>query len=199
MKQRELEIALQKLEGFPDPNPVLEQYPTPAKIAADMLYTACGFGDIGEKNIIDLGCGTGVFSIGACLLGAAKVLGIDKDAGAVEAAIRNAATNDCAVDFICGDVCAASGKFDTCIMNPPFGSQKKHADIPFLEKAAELADVTYSLHNAETIGFLRRRMGDLGRVVDLEKRYKLEIRHTFRFHAKEKAMFDVVFIRTVRK
>ena len=199
MKQRELEIALQKLEGFPDPDPVLEQYPTPAKIAADMLYTACGFGDIGEKSIIDLGCGTGIFSIGACLLGAAKVVGLDKDAGALGAAKRNAMSSGCNVDFVCTDVSKAKGKFDTCIMNPPFGSQKKHADIPFLEKAAELADVTYSLHNAETIGFLRRRMGDLGRVVDLEKRYKLEIRHTFRFHTKEKAMFDATFIRTVRK
>jgi putative methylase len=199
MKQRELEMALQKLEGFPDPDPALEQYPTPARIAADMLYTAYGFGDIGGKHIIDLGCGTGVFSIGACLLGAEKVLGLDKDDGALGIAIRNAASNNCAVDFICEDVSDASGKYDTCVMNPPFGSQKRHADVPFLEKAAELADVTYSLHNAETFQFLCRKIRDLGRIVDLEKRYKLEIRHTFRFHTKEKAMFDVALIRTVRE
>ncbi len=199
MKQRELEMALQKLEGFANPDPGLEQYPTPAKIAADMLYTAHGLGDIEGMSIIDLGCGTGVFSIGACMLGAAKVTGLDKDRMALEAAMRNAAANSCAADFVCGDVSTASGSYDTCIMNPPFGSQRRHADMPFLVKADELADVTYSLHNAETVVFLGRKIQSLGRIVDLEKRYKLEIRHTFGFHTREKAMFDVALIRTVRQ
>ncbi len=198
MKQRDLEITLQRLEGFSEPRASLEQYPTPAKIAADVLYIAQGFGDIEARKIIDLGCGAGIFSIGACLLGAASASGLDIDEKAIEAARRNALTAGCDVEYICAPVEEAAGHYDTCIMNPPFGSQNRHADLPFLDKAMEIAGTVYSLHNSETVGFLRKRIAKSGWAVALEKKYKFEIRHTFAFHSKEKAMFDVTMIRAVR-
>jgi putative methylase len=198
MKQRELEIALQKLDGFSSPSAILEQYPTPAKIAADVLYTAHGFADIEGRRVIDLGCGTGIFSIGACMLGAAQVTGLDVDPEALKIARQNADKVGCAVELICESVEKASGSFDTCIMNPPFGSQNRHADIPFLDKAMELTSVVYSLHNSETMDFLRRKIDNAKWSLDFEKSYKFEIRHTFSFHRKEKAMFDVTLIRIVK-
>ena len=70
MKQRQLEILLQKVPKPTTPVPQLEQYMTPAPIAADIIFTAYLWGDIENKTVVDLGCGTGIFSVGAVLAGA---------------------------------------------------------------------------------------------------------------------------------
>ena len=194
-----MEIKLQRLKGFDNPKARLEQYATPAKIAADILYIAHGLGDIEEKRVIDIGCGTGIFSIGAYLLGAKEVAGIDIDKDVITIARENADNTGCQINFDCIPVEQISGKWDTCIMNPPFGSQTKHADLPFLDKALEVSKAIYSLHNSETLPFLRKRIEGLGWILDLEKNYKFEIRHTFEFHRKEKMNIDVTLLRIVNK
>jgi len=197
MKLRELEIILQGLGGFEKPEPKLEQYITPATIAADLLYFALGFDDIVNKNVIDLGCGNGVFAIGAGLLGAGSVTGVDVDRGAVEIARKNALMHDCQVDLICSPVENVEGRFDTCIQNPPFGAQNRHADLPFLRKAVEIADVVYSMHNSVTDRFIRKEVGNLGGQVDTVRDYEFEIHHTFDFHRKEKKSVNVTLYRIV--
>ena len=204
-----MEMKLQRLKGFQEPKAKLEQYATPAKIAADILYTAHGLGDIQGKRVIDLGCGTGIFSIGACMLGAEEVAGTDIDKDVIAIARKNADNAGCQVNFDCISVEETTGEWDTCIMNPPFGSQTKHADLPFLEKALEVSKVIYSLHNSETLPFLRKRIekaafvheneSRAGYILDLEKNYKFEIRHTFQFHRKEKMNVDVTLLRIVDK
>ena len=194
-----MEIKLQQLKGFENPKARLEQYATPAKIAADILYTAHGLGDIQEKRVIDLGCGTGVFSIGACMLGAEEVAGTDIDENAIIIAKENAKNAKCQVDYDCMAVEETAGEWDTCIMNPPFGSQTKHADLPFLDRALEISKVIYSLHNSETLPFLRKRIESVGCILNLEKNYKFEIRHTFEFHRKEKMNIDVTLLRIEHK
>ena len=195
MKQRELEMKLQRLKGFENPKASLEQYATPAKIAADILYTAYAFGDIQDKRIIDFGCGTGIFSIGACFLGAKDVSGTDIDHDVIATARENVKNSGCEVDIYFCPVKAAQGSWDSCIMNPPFGSQTKHADLPFLDKALEVSKIIYSLHNSETVPFLRKRVKDAGHVLDLEKKYSFQIPHTFKFHTKEKVNIDVTLLR----
>ncbi|MEI7648496.1 MAG: methyltransferase, partial [Methanomicrobiales archaeon] len=69
MKLKQLEMTLQKAAGYAKPRPSLEQYMTPAPLAARMLYHALMKGDIEGKNVCDLGSGTGVLAIGAALLG----------------------------------------------------------------------------------------------------------------------------------
>jgi len=70
MKLRKLEMALEKIEGFETPNIQYEQYKTPAVVAAPFLHMAFMNGEIEGKTVYDLGCGTGMLSIGAALLGA---------------------------------------------------------------------------------------------------------------------------------
>ena len=79
MKKKELEIVLQKLPPNPAPIIKLEQYPTPANIAADIIFHAYIEDDIADRTVLDLGCGTGIFAIGAKLLSASEVLGMDID------------------------------------------------------------------------------------------------------------------------
>ena len=43
MKKKELEMILQKIPTFEKPSPELEQYLTPAGIAADIIFTAHPF------------------------------------------------------------------------------------------------------------------------------------------------------------
>ena len=70
MKKKDLEIQLQRIQNFKDPDPALEQYMTPSVIATDILFDAYSKGDVEGLKVVDLGCGTGMFSIGSWLLGA---------------------------------------------------------------------------------------------------------------------------------
>jgi putative methylase len=191
MKQSDLECVLQGLEPLKTASPRLEQYPTPPCMAAEILYTALGNGHLEDRSVVDLGCGNGVFAIGARLLGARRVLGVDVDPKAIAVAERNAAGLGCDVRFLCADVKEVSGEYDTCLQNPPFGSQTRHADVPFLEKAMEVASVVYTLHNSESEEFIAKLVRRNHRDVELVQRYKFEIRHTFEFHSKERVFTDV--------
>ncbi len=195
LKKKELEIALQKVEPFATPNPSDEQYPTPASIAADLLFLAYSQGDIAGLKVADLGCGTGMLAIGAALLGAESVLGLDKDQSALGIAMENAKRAGVRIELALGDVSEFKEKVDTVVMNPPFGSQRRHADRPFLSKAMEVAEVVYSLHNAITQEFLVEMVTATGSKAEVLKRYKLEIPHTFAFHKKANKDVEVLLLR----
>ena len=74
---KNLEMVLENINRHPNPKVELEQYSTPANIAADLMWNGYILGDIKGRNIIDLGCGTGIFSISSLLLDANNVLAID--------------------------------------------------------------------------------------------------------------------------
>ncbi len=124
MKQRQLEILLQQIPKPTKPIPHLEQYMTPAPIAADIIFTAYQWGDIENKTVVDLGCGTGIFSVGAYLMGAKKVIGFDIDKNIIATAKKYAKTNDLPIEFHTKDITAVDTSCDTVLMNPPFGAQK---------------------------------------------------------------------------
>ena len=48
----------------------------------------------GSTTVLDLGCGSGVLTVAACLLGAADVVAVDLDPAALRATADNAARND---------------------------------------------------------------------------------------------------------
>ncbi|NLI73715.1 MAG: methyltransferase [Euryarchaeota archaeon] len=195
MRKSELERVLQTIPPHQDPRPSLEQYCTPATIAADVLYIALGFGDIEGKNVIDLGCGTGIFSIGSALLGASSVLGIDIDPLAIDDAKKMTSKLGLEAEYEMCDVKDVRGTYDTVIMNPPFGSQRKGADRPFLETAIDIAPVVYSLHNAITAPFLEKIVASLGRSISFQKSYKFQIPHLFKFHERVRKEIDVLLLR----
>ena len=77
MKLKKLESVLQDVVGFNAPKIELEQYPTSPHIASRILFTAhSAYDDIEDKAVIDLGCGTGMFAVGAAVLGSAYTLGL---------------------------------------------------------------------------------------------------------------------------
>ncbi|OGS57180.1 MAG: hypothetical protein A3K60_05745 [Euryarchaeota archaeon RBG_19FT_COMBO_56_21] len=198
MKKQQLEIGLQKLTPLPKQSARLEQYATPAHVAADMLWEAYTAGDIEGKSIVDLGCGNGIFAIGAKILGAKSALGVDLDPEAVKIANENADALQLIVDFQEGDVTEVGGRYDTVLQNPPFGSQTKNADRAFIKKAVELAPRAYSLHNDGTEDFVQQMVSALGARAVLVKKYKFEIPYAFEFHRKPIETISVVLLRFER-
>lgn len=197
MKLRQLEIRLQKIQGFAAPSPALEQYMTPAPLAARLLFHAALNGDIAGRRVCDLGCGTGMLSVGAALLGA-EVTAVDCDPAALAAAQQNAEAFGVDVTF-CERVIDGSGSgtgqsFDTIVMNPPFGAQKEHADRPFIDASLGLAPVCYGIFNAGTIPFLTAYLRDRAEICE-KIAGKLEIPRQFSFHTKDSLEIPVEIVR----
>ncbi|MBZ3935759.1 METTL5 family protein [Methanimicrococcus blatticola] len=210
MKLRKLEMALEKVEGFESPNVGYEQYKTPAVVAAPFLHLAFMSGDIEGKTVYDLGCGTGILSIGAAILGASEVTGFDIDESAVLGAKNNAALmcseiqgseSEFDIDFIVSNVSNISEKIesgelkraDTILMNPPFGAQEKGNDRPFLEAALAAGNVIYSIHNKGSRAFIEKFIKPA--VVTDCFITDFPIRKTFDFHKKDILSIDVEIYR----
>jgi putative methylase len=199
-KKRQLEMALQAIPSHPNPDPNLEQYHTPAEIAADLVWNAHAYGDIQDLKVVDLGCGTGILALGAALMGAVEVIGVDVDADALH--VANSEANRLEVQdkctFLNQDVRDFQKVADTVIQNPPFGAQKAHqkdADRRFLEKALELAPVVYSFHLAKTMDFLELMIKALNASITHVFHYKFPLPRIYHFHQDEKREVEVVVLR----
>ena len=196
-KKKHLEMAIQKVPKHPNPKVDLEQYSTPATIAADLLWNAYSLGDIADKKVMDLGCGTGIFAIASKLLGAASAIGVDIDKDSID--LASSYCRD--VNFICSDICDLENDFDvdTIFQNPPFGSQKnakKGADLKFISKAIELSPkVLYSLHMASTEEFLISYFEKNDMEITHIFRYNFPIPKIYEFHTRESANVEVIVIR----
>lgn len=197
MKQRQLEIILQQLPKPTNPVPHLEQYTTPATIAADMIYTAYSFGDIQDKVVVDLGCGTGILATGAYLMGAKKVQGYDIDPDVIAIAQNEAALHKRSIEFYTQEITSVQTICDTVLMNPPFGAQKANlkADRKFIEKGFEIASVLYSFHLKKTVPFMEKMVTALHGEITLQKDYDFPIKWIFDFHYKQVVNYKVSLLR----
>lgn len=145
--------------------------------------------------MVDLGCGTGVFAIGASLLGASSVLGVDVDAGALELARRTCDQVRAQVEWVESDVADWGGVADTVIMNPPFGAQQRGADRVFLDAAFRAAPVVYSLHNAATLAFVDEYANAAGFARTHAWRLVFPLRHQYRHQERAVKEIEVVAVR----
>ena len=183
--KRQLEIQLGKLRILQTPQLRLEQYPVSPEVASELLYMA-GFehNDL-EGRIIDLGTGTGRLAIGAALMGASDIVGLDVDGPSIYIAVRNGRESNVNVGWVIGDLNSVVGGFQTVLMNPPYGTRSPHMDARFLTRAFELAPVTYSIHKSSTRNFLTELAKKNGRRVDEVRSLEMRIPHLFDFHRKK--------------
>ncbi|WP_292459723.1 METTL5 family protein [Methanothermococcus sp.] len=210
MKKRHLEIILDNIKPHPNPKSHLEQYTIGGRLASEILFFAKD--DILNNFVIDLGCGTGKLTIGAKLLGAKKVLGIDIDKETIEFANENVKgithtnivnklnlnINDYInnIVFLQEDVKNIDRNFiykykpdkemkNMVIQNPPFGSQKKYADRVFLDKALEIGDVIYTIHNTPTREFVINYIKEKERIITNIFQANFRIPKIYEFHKKK--------------
>jgi len=199
VRKRDLEIALQAIGPHPKPKVDLEQYTTPADIAADILFRACyTYGDIRGKTVLDLGTGTGRLAIGAAILGAHQVVGIDLDTESLHAALSNSNRMQLKVDWVVGDIETVRNLFDTVIMNPPFGTKREHAYIRFLRVALKNGKVIYSIHKSTTHSFISRWLKNAGAEFEVLMTTKMPIPHQYNFHHKRSHVVVVNALRIIR-
>ncbi len=205
-RKKHLEMRLQSIPSHPKPKVGLEQYTTPSVIASDLIWNAYSLGDVEDMDIVDLGCGTGIFAVGSALMGANSAVGVDVDEDSIALAqeVKDKLKLD-NLNFIVSDIndFDESLNADTVFQNPPFGSQRNAdsgQDLRFIQKAIELeCDVLYSFHMQSTEEFLINYYADNGLEITHVFRYEFPIPKIYDFHTKEKQNVDVIVIRAILK
>jgi len=194
--KRDLEVILSKLKSFEKPSLQLEQYPTPSNIAAEWVWSMAMKREVAGKTIVDAGCGPGIIGLGLLLLGARKIIFIDKDQEALNLCQQNYITLQQeyeigAAEFIAHDFSLFDGEAEVVVQNPPFGTKQEHADKKFLEKAFSIAPLVYSMHKWSTQKFVEAVCKDFSFRITEVWRYEFPIKATFSFHEKPKQIIDV--------
>ena len=196
--KRALAQQLGVVAGFEDPRAPLEQYRTPPELAAHLVHLADLRGDVEDRTIVDLGCGTGMLALGAALRGPERVVGLDIDPaplGTARGNERKVATTT-SVSWVRADATDAPLDPDpaeiTVVMNPPFGAQSgnEHADRGFLATTAAIAGVSYSIHNAGSRSFVESFAEDQGGEVTDSYRTEFELPRQFEFHEDDRRVVD---------
>ncbi len=188
--KKKLEIFLQKLDKPAAYRNDLEQYPTDASLASEILFLALLDGNIEGKIVGDFGAGNGVLGIGASLIGARKVFCVEVDHKMATIIIQN--SKGLEVDVCEMDISKFQEKVDTVVMNPPFGSVKKGADRIFLEKAAELSSYAYSIHNIKSSEFVRKFYEEHGEILR-ESKVRIRTPRLYAHHSSDFDWIDGVF------
>jgi len=181
--KKHLGILLSKLKHFEKPKIKLEQYETPPEIAADIIWNAHQIDGLKGKKVFDMGCGTGILSIGAALLGA-DVIGYDVDKDAIRIAKENARKIGVKVKFLVRDIKEIYEKPDIIIQNPPFGTKGIFLDALFLEKALFLSPIIYTLHPSIRTNFIKAISKAKGFSAQKIAEYKMPMKPTQPFHRK---------------
>ena len=203
ISEKQLKILLFQVDGFISPKIHLEQYCTPPEIASNILtFIDREYNDLRGKNILDLGCGTGILSIGSSLLGS-NTTSVDICIDALQIARENAFKLGVAnIDFVCSDMSIdkpsfSSRKFDTVIMNPPFGTKfNPGIDIQFLNAAiANSNTVIYSLHKRTTRKYILQYAHFKQLQAEVLAEIKFNIDKSFIFHKHFSVDIDVDLIK----
>lgn len=202
----ELTQQLGVVAGFDDPRVDLEQYRTPPGLAAQLVHTADLQGDIEGRTVLDLGCGTGMLALAAALRGPRRVVGVDLDPGPLAIARNNESrvASASSVSWVQADATQLPLSPDgptTVLMNPPFGAQRgnEHADRAFLESAAAVADVSYSLHNEGSREFVDAFAEDNGGTVTHAYAAEFDLPRSFDFHQDDSRTITVELFRITWK
>jgi predicted RNA methylase len=189
-----LSVQLSKLLVFSNAKTKLEQYPTDSEVAATVLWDAYMQGNIENKIVVDLGCGTGILGLGAILLGARFVYFIDIDKEALEILAQNIADLEIPVrkyKLLNKNVEEINKEYhvqvkaDVVIQNPPFGTREKHVDKQFLEKAFTIASTIYSFHKTTSKDFISALSRDHKINSKLIHEFNFPLRASMKFHKKK--------------
>lgn len=211
--RKHLAMALSRIPDPPEPETMREQVRTPGDLAADFLLLAQAAGDLEGKNVVDLGAGTGVLGIGALILGARRVVGVEVEPRLVEIAKQVARDTGVSDDYeaITGDVsrlapCTVTDVLgagaDTVVMNPPFGADRRSraagGDRVFLSLAFSLAPCVWSMHLASTEPFLRAYARDAGYGYEAVRTVEFPLPARFAHHKAQRLTKQVVWARFVK-
>ncbi|KAF8571999.1 hypothetical protein P879_03679 [Paragonimus westermani] len=203
LSRKRLQSYLQDVGSFSQPNLLLEQYPTSPHVAADILYNIqTTEGAIQGFSVADFGCGPGMLTIGARLLGASYVLAVDVDKNAISDLNENLTSfdlkNDCVDVLLCDITGLRRGserkQMDIVIMNPPFGTNASSTgvDKQFLLTALSIAQChVYSLHKTTTRSHILRTIESAGAHAKVVAELRFDIPRMYKRHRQETVDIEV--------
>lgn len=199
-----LAVVLSKLKGFEKPKVREEQYTTEPEIAAELLWNMHMRGELDGKTIADLGSGTGFLGLGALLMGAKRVILVEKDKEAVKTAKQN-------LEFLKSqgfelgesvfkemdveEFSEIGGRADFVVENPPFGTRQEHIDKAFLKAAFAIADTVLSFHKTSTEKFVIAFAKDNGFRAAEKLDFKFPLHATQDYHTRKLHRIDVTLYR----
>lgn len=196
MSRGQLARELGVVAGFEDPTASLEQYHTPPDLAAHIVHLADLQGDVAGETVVDLGCGTGMLALGAALRSPERVVGLEFDDGPLVTAQQNEGrvAARAPIEWVRGDATRTPLCINetTVLSNPPFGAQKgnEHADRAFLEATAQLAQVSYTVHNDGSSEFIESFVADAGGTVTHAFAAELDLPRQFDHHSNDSRTVD---------
>ncbi|KAL5111031.1 Alpha-13-mannosyl-glycoprotein 2-beta-N-acetylglucosaminyltransferase [Taenia crassiceps] len=152
--KKKLHMKLQNLGSFSSPKQHLEQYPTSAHVAGDILFDIqTRHGALGDKIVGDLGCGPGILALGAHLLGARKSGG------------------------------KFSTRIDVCYKPGSVRYETKGIDIKFLKAALNMSrEHVYSLHKTATREYIVKTVQDFGANCEVIAELRFDIPKLYKKH-----------------
>jgi putative methylase len=143
-----------------------------------------------------------MLGLAATLRGPKRVVGVDIDGNALRTAQQNrrriAATSSVSwVQADATEIPLAPSEKTTVVMNPPFGAQNgnEHADRAFLETTAEIAEVSYSIHNAGSSEFVESFAADNGGEMTHAYSAEFDLPKTFDHQSEDARSIDVELFR----
>ncbi|CAH8510404.1 unnamed protein product [Heterobilharzia americana] len=197
LNRKKLHYYLENVESFQNPKLEFEQYCTSAHVAADILFNIQMIDNaLEDMSVADLGCGTGMLSIGARLLGASCVLGFEIDKDAVNDFQSNLEAYEMVNDNISIALCDVTRLFkqnkrkivDTVILNPPFGTNPENngIDMAFLQVALSIAHShVYSLHKTTTRDHVLRTIKNTGAQAKVLAQLRFDLPRSYKRHRKD--------------
>lgn len=195
MRRKDLVTLLETVPLPPHGAPELERVRTPASVAADLLYIAELERPLKGRRVIDLGCGTGIFCLGAAALGA-TVQGIDIDEESLALARDVCRGRD--VELMLSDVAEwTPAPADLVIMNPPFGAQRgnRYGDRLFWQKAVDAARLgggsVYGLALESTGAFIARLANEMNCSAEEIAAWNYPLQASQSFHRQEAKVLRV--------
>mmetsp|Transcript_12905 Transcript_12905/g.22316 ORF Transcript_12905/g.22316 Transcript_12905/m.22316 type:complete len:322 (-) Transcript_12905:678-1643(-) len=210
-KKLELLEQLHEIRGFAEPKKELEQYPTSAEVASDILWAAFFIeNDWADISIADLGCGPGILGIGSLVMGCRHVVGVDIDAEALEVAEQNADTTGVPLDLLCMDIlsghasqCAAlrMDSVDVVVMNPPFGTKGNSGiDMLFLNRALQVCRrAVYSFHKSSTRQHVIKVATGWGADAELVQELQFDVGRLYKNHRHDAVLVNVDCLRFAKR
>lgn len=90
-----------------------------------------------------------------------------------------------------------ANSFDTVIMNPPFGTRVKGADMMFLKMALHMARTSvYSLHKTSTRAYIKNQaLLDCGVYSKVIAELRFDLPASYKFHKKDSVDVKVDLVR----
>jgi putative methylase len=191
---------IDKIDSFRSPKVELEQYSLPSDLIAFILILSAD--DLIGQNVVDLGCGTGRFSLPIIHFFSNRILGVDIDPDAMEHLVQLQKRNRLAIDLLLTSIEFSEpnlwGKrYQTTLMNPPFGTKRQKIDMVFLKQALKFSKVIISIHktNPKTRILIRNLGREHGKNVIILATVEFPIFASLKFHRKHKHNVRVDLLR----